>query len=85
MLQFINECILNIECEVVKVIELEEFDDYCNVFAKIKGRFVDSEFQENGILKRELLNPVFYLGDDKKRSYCYLNNEKNNSRDFKNR
>jgi len=30
----INECVLNIECEVIKVVELEEFGDYCNIFAK---------------------------------------------------
>ena len=73
----INECVLNIECEVIRIVELEEFGDYCNIFAKVKGRFVNSELQENGILKRELLNPVFYLGDDEKRSYRYLSNQKN--------
>lgn len=78
----INECVLNIECEVVKVVELEEFGSYCNVFAKVKGRFIDSELQENGELKRELLNPILYLGDDKKRSYRYLDNEKNDFGDF---
>jgi len=78
----INECVLNIECEVVKVIELKEFGDYCNIFAKIKGRFIDSQLQENGILKRELLNPIFYLGDDEKRSYRYFNNQKNDFGDF---
>jgi len=78
----INECVLNIECEVVKVVELEEFGDYCNIFAKIKGRFIDNQFQENGILKRELLNPVFYLGDDEKRSYRYFDKQMNNFGDF---
>ena len=68
---------MNIECKIVRVIELEEFGDYCNVFAKIKGRFVDSNLQEDGVLKRELLNPIFYLGDDEQRSYRYLNNKTN--------
>jgi len=78
----INECVLNIECEVVEVVEFNEFEDYCNIFAKVKGRLINKELQENGIVKRHLLNPIFYLGDGEKRSYRYLNNRKDDFGDF---
>ena len=78
----INECVLNIECEVIKVVELDAFDGYCNIIAKIKGRFVNRELQENGRLKNDLLKPVFYLGDGHKRSYRYLNDDLNDFGDF---
>ena len=78
----INECVLNIECEVIKVIDLEEFGDYCNIIAKVKGRFVNPELQENGALKAGALNPILFLGDDAKRSYRYLNDQQNNPGDF---
>ena len=78
----INECVLNIECEVVKVVELDEFEHYCNVVAKVKGRLVNQELQEDGILKNDSLNPVLYLGDGQKRSYRYLNDEINDFGDF---
>jgi len=78
----INECMINIECEVIDIIELDEFSHYCNVISKVKGRLVDHSLQENGVLKRDKINPVFYLGDDEKRSYRYLNYEIDDFGDF---
>ena len=71
----IENCILNIECEVVQIIESDEFQNYSNVIAKIKGRLIDDKLQKDGIIIREYINPVLYLGDGHKRSYRYLNNE----------
>ncbi len=71
----INNCILNIECEVIQIVESDEFQNYSNIIAKIKGRLIDEELLKDGIITRESLNPVLYLGDGYKRSYRYLNNK----------
>jgi len=71
----IENCILNIECETVKILDLEEFDNYYNIIAKIKGRLVNEDLLKENSISRELLNPVFYLGDGFKRSYRFLNDE----------
>ena len=71
----IENCVLNIECEVVQIVESDEFQYYSNIIAKIKGRLVNDNLQKNGMIIRDLINPVLYLGDGHKRSYRYLNNE----------
>jgi len=78
----IENCVLNIECEVVQIIESEDFPNYSNILAKIKGRLVNEDLQNDGKIVRDLINPVFYLGDGHKRSYRYLKNEINDFGDF---
>ena len=71
----IENCILNIECEVVKIFDHEEFEHYSNIAAKIKGRLVNEDLLKEACVSRELLNPVIFLGDGYKRSYRFLNDE----------
>ena len=71
----IENCVLNIECEVIKIVEPDEFQNYSNIIAKIKGRLIDDRLQADGVVIRNLLNPVLYLGDGHKRSYRHLNND----------
>jgi len=71
----IENCVLNVECEVVQIIESDEFQDYSNVIAKIKGRIINENLQKDGTIIRDLINPILYLGDGYKRSYRYLNQE----------
>ncbi|MBI6875682.1 flavin reductase family protein [Clostridium aciditolerans] len=78
----INNCILNIECEVVQIVESDEFENYSNIIAKIKGRFINEELQKDEIIIRECLNPVLYVGDGYKRSYRYLGNKIHDFGDF---
>jgi flavin reductase (DIM6/NTAB) family NADH-FMN oxidoreductase RutF len=78
----IDNCMLNMECEVVQIVESDEFENYTNIIASIKGRWIKEELQEEGILLRDNLNPVFYLGDGNKRSYRYLDNRMNDMGDY---
>lgn len=78
----IDNCVLNLECEVVQIIESDEFENYTNIIARIKGRWVKEELQKEGVLLRDNLNPVFYLGDGNKRSYRYLDERMNDLGDF---
>jgi len=68
----IEGCFLNIECEVVEIIENDELPNYSNIIAKVKGRYIDENLQEDGVIIRDLINPVLYLGDGHGRSYRYL-------------
>ena len=71
----IENCVLTMECEVIQIVESDEFQNYSNVIAKIKGRLINDNLQKDGIIIRDLINPVLYLGDGHKRSYRYLNQE----------
>ena len=68
----ISNCPINLVCEVVKMVEVDPFDQYCHVFAKVKQRFVSEELIQNGDLLRHELAPVLFMGDGKKRIYRYL-------------
>lgn len=78
----IDNCMLNLECEVVQMIESDEFENYTKIIAKINGRWIKEELQEEGVLLRHNFNPVFYLGDGNKRSYRYLDERMNDLGDY---
>jgi flavin reductase (DIM6/NTAB) family NADH-FMN oxidoreductase RutF len=79
----IDNCAINIECEVVDFVEHIEFKDYCNIIAVIKGRIVNEHLLNNDALKGDALEPVLYVGDGRMRSYRFLNpNETHNLGDF---
>ena len=71
----IENCALNIECEAIDIVESAEFD-YNIIIAKMKGRLIDeSLYMDEGSFKLESFRPIFYFGDDSRRSYRYLNDE----------
>lgn len=78
----IDNCMLNLECEVVQIVESDEFENYTNIIASIKGRWIKEELQEEGVLLRDNFNPVFYLGDGNQRSYRYLDHRMNDFANF---
>ena len=71
----IENCFLNIECEVVDIIESTEFKDYSHIIAKVKGRLIDEEFLKDGVFVHEKFDAVVCAGDEKLRSYRYLSQE----------
>ncbi|MCL2592525.1 MAG: flavin reductase [Defluviitaleaceae bacterium] len=71
----IKNCPINIECEVIEIIESNEFENYSNIIAKVRGRLIDEELLKDGALDHEKFNSVIYIGDEYKRSYRYLNKD----------
>lgn len=72
----LDECILSIEC---KVESIAEYGGYTNFIASIKRRLVCEKLvDEEGRLKSLDFNPTYFLGDEHKRIYRYLNGDSKN-------
>lgn len=65
----LTDCLLSLECHVEQI---QEFDSYLNVTARIAKCWVADELlDEKGRLKSSDLAPVYYMGDGYKRIYRY--------------
>lgn len=72
----LDECLLSIECTVDDIVEQGE---YTHFVGTIKRRVVLEELlDEENKLKGEEFNPIYFLGDDKRRVYRYFNDESKN-------
>lgn len=65
----LQDCPISLECCVAKI---ERYESYVNITAKIVKRWVNSSLLDaKGYLVSNLLNPVAFIGDGKKRVYRY--------------
>ncbi|MDO4667085.1 MAG: flavin reductase family protein [Streptococcus sp.] len=65
----LTDCLLSLECHVEQI---QEFDSYLNIIARITKRWVSEELlDEKGRLKSSDLAPIYYMGDGHKRIYRY--------------
>jgi len=78
----IKDCMVVIECEVTQIVELDEFSDYSNIVAKIKGRFINETIMGAAVVAPELLSPVLFVGDAFGRGYRYVDDKMDKLGDF---
>ena len=76
----LDECILSLECRVASIIE---YEGYANIIGSIERRVISKELVDaNGNLKYDEFNPVYFLGDDKKRKYRFFSDESKELGDY---
>lgn len=68
------DCPLSLECRVE---EMQEFDNYVNVTARIVKRWVDRDLlDDEGHLNSRNFHPLYFMGDGKERLYRYVDKER---------
>ena len=76
----LDECVLSLECRVASIIE---YEGYANIIGSIERRVISKELVDaNGNLKYDEFNPVYFLGDDKKRKYRFFSDESKELGDY---
>ena len=69
----LTDCPLVLECQVEKIIEK---DNVTHIFAHIAGRKIDEKLIVNHQFMSQNFDPVYFMGDGKKRIYRYWDQER---------
>lgn len=71
----IKQSMVTIECAVISINEPDEFENFVNITAKIKGRLINSNLLKDGKIDENLFSPVIFMADQYNRFFHFLGDE----------